>query len=133
MTDKIVVVATLWCKDHEILHCESSLNRQQDVKIERVLIVDEEEHLAHKLLYRSWNDNVNRTRGAIFVKLDPDMEFNDDYALHDLCELHKMHRDIAHIQCSLFDIPTDQIINGLNSYSPNVVFNDPIDPLRPSS
>jgi hypothetical protein len=131
MTDKIVVVSTLWCRDHEILQCEPSLNKQLDVKIERVLIVDEEEHTAHKRLYRSWNENVNKSRGAILVKLDPDMEFNDDYALHDLYELHKKHEKIAHIQCSLFDTPTDQIINGLNSYGTNVSFNDPTDQLRP--
>ncbi len=77
------------------------------------------EYEAHNMLWAAWN--AAKTDHDIFVKIDADTILNRSSALEEICQLFKQP-DVTGVQIPLHDFFTDELINGLNAFSPLVTF-----------
>ena len=107
--------------------CIAAIRAQEGVVTSHVIISGLKEKEAHNALWRSWRDA--QSSNDIFVKIDADTVLASKDTLRQLCELFASDRRITGVQMPLHDYMTDGFINGLNSFSTKVVFNDTKDEL----
>jgi hypothetical protein len=122
-----IFVGTLYSREGDMPHVTSAIARQKHVTITHVVISDYPEREAHNRLWASWRENQHKH--SMFVKIDADTVLAHDEVLCQLWQLMSSNPRITGIQAPLHDFLTDSYINGLNCFSPKVIFQDSKDDL----
>jgi hypothetical protein len=122
-----IFVGTMFVNEGDFKACVDAILAQQGVTVSHTIISGMKEKEAHNALWKSWRD----AKGShdLFVKVDADTVLRDTTTLQTIyAEFAKNHR-VTGLQAPLHDYMTDGLINGLNVFSPRVVFNDTKDEL----
>jgi hypothetical protein len=121
MSTPRVFVGTLYCKEGDFQeHCKM-ISLQRDVNISHHVIADLPEKDAHNSLWDAWNRS--KTEYDLFVKIDADTVLRDEETIKRIWALFEGNPRLTGIQAPLHDYMTDGLINGLNCFSPKVIFN----------
>lgn len=124
MTDNLrVFVGTLECGEAEFELCRQRIACQEGVVVEHVVFSNLPELEAHQRLFETWN--LRRQEFDLFVKVDADTVLVDERALFRLWELFTTDPEVTAVQAGLHDYFTDEMIAGLNCFSPEVSFSRP--------
>lgn len=121
-----VLVGTLASGEAELEESKAMIARQSGVIVEHVVISGLPELEAHNRLFQLWNERRGTT--DLFVKVDGDTILKDDSALSRIYTLFG-DDDVTAAQIPLHDYFTDDLIVGLNCFSPAVSFGLSDDPL----
>jgi hypothetical protein len=116
-----IFVGTLACGESEFDSCCAAIAAQTGVSVTHHLIVNQPEFEAHNMLWAAWNDN--KTTHDLFVKIDADTVLNRNTALREIADLFKDTK-VTGAQIPIHDYFTDDLINGLNAFSPRVIFKN---------
>lgn len=121
-----VLVGTLASGEAELEESKKAIARQTGVTVEHVVISGLPELEAHNRLFQLWNERRSTT--DLFIKVDGDTILVDDSAL---CRIYGLFEDdeVTAAQIPLHDYFTDDLIVGLNCFSPAVSFGLSNDPL----
>lgn len=124
MTNNLrVFVGTLECGEAEFELCRQRIACQEGVVVEHVVFSNLPELEAHQRLFETWN--LRRQEFDLFVKVDADTVLVDERALFRLWELFTTDPEVTAVQAGLHDYFTDDMIAGLNCFSPEVSFSRP--------
>ncbi|MFA7275263.1 MAG: hypothetical protein WC043_00490 [Pseudobdellovibrionaceae bacterium] len=115
-----IFVGTLACGEAEFESCCAAIAAQTGVQITHHVIKDQPEYEAHNMLWRAWSDN--KSSHDLFVKIDADTVLNRNDALKDIAALF-CEPDVTGAQILIQDYFTDDLIAGLNAFSPLVEFH----------
>lgn len=121
MTKPRVFVGTMYSREAEFCDSAQMVAQQQDlVSLYHHVVSDLPEAEAHNVLWSEWN----RVKGNydLFVKVDADTILRDYRAIADVWKLFENPR-VTGAQLKLYDYFTDDLIAGLNFFTPQVVFN----------
>ena len=121
-----VFVGTMFCGEGDFDECRRAINDQRGVSITHVIIAHRPEKEAHNSLWQAWRDV--KADHDIFVKIDADTVLRSPDTLRLISDQFTDPR-VTGLQAPLHDYMTDGHINGLNAFSPRVVFNDTRDDL----
>lgn len=116
-----IFVGTLCCGEGDYDDCVNSVLRQSNVIVEHVIIRDLPEQEAHNELYVLWT--LIKQSFDAFVKVDADTVLAHDNVLASYANMLSDNSRVTGIQAPLHDYFTDDMINGLNCYTPSVVFS----------
>lgn len=122
-----VFVGTMRAGEGDFDKCCESVGSQQGVDVEQVIISGFSEKEAHNVLWEKWN--AVKHEFDMFVKVDADTTLANNRTLQSFWELIQSNPRTTGIQAPLLDFFTDGYINGLNCFSPKVVFTTTKDPL----
>lgn len=114
-----IFVGTLACGEAEFEACCEAVAAQQGVQVTHHVIENQPEYEAHNALWEAWNRN--KASHDLFVKIDADTVLNRDTALKEIADLFRQ-KDVTGAQILLLDYYTDDLISGLNAFSPQVQF-----------
>lgn len=117
-----IFIGTMYSGEGEIGHCCEMINNQEFVEIEHVIISHLPEKAAHNALWNEWRQRKDSF--DLFVKVDADTTLLDSFLLARIAEKMLHNPRITGLQAPLFDYMTNDMINGLNCFTPKVVFND---------
>jgi len=107
--------------------CREAIANQEGVTVSHTLISNLKEKEAHNALWTSWRSQ--QADHDLFVKIDADTVLRSNNTLHLIYEQFAANPRVTGFQAPLHDYMTDGHINGLNAFSPKVVFNDTRDDL----
>lgn len=113
-----IFVGTLYAGEAEFEESQNAIANQERVQIYHHVIKDLPEYEAHNRLWSAWN--ARKYDFDLFVKVDADTILNRATALAEIYALFE--GDVTGVQIPLWDYFTDDLINGLNAFSPAVVF-----------
>lgn len=123
-----VFVGTMYYNEGDYDECVAAIRRQRNVDVTHVIISNLPERIAHNQLWSAWR--LNKDKGFdFFVKVDADTVLAHDDVLSEISKLFESNHRITGIQAPLHDYFTDSFINGLNCFTPKVVFQDTTDGL----
>jgi len=123
-----IFVGTMYCGEGDYSKCVKSILDQRGVIIKHTVIANLPEKEAHNRLWQTWRD-VQKTGFDMFVKVDADTVLAHDEVLLEFWRMMQANPRITGIQAPLHDYFTDNLINGLNCFSPRVTFRDTADEL----
>ena len=115
-----IFVGTLYSGEAELEECRAAVAAQRDVVVEHHVISNLPEHEAHATLWEAWNSVKGQF--DLFAKIDADTVLRDETVLSTVQALFAADKDVTGAQVLLHDYFTDQLIAGLNFFSPEVVF-----------
>lgn len=121
-----ILVGTLASGEAELEECKAAIARQTGVTVEHVVVSGLQELEAHNRLFQLWNERRGTT--DLFVKVDGDTILKDDSTLSRIYDLFE-DDEVTAAQIPLHDYFTDDLIVGLNCFSPAVSFGLSDDPL----
>lgn len=119
MTNPRIFVGTLSCGEAEFDECVAVVAAQTGVSVTHHIIKNEPEFEAHNMLWAAWESQKHAH--DLFVKIDADTVLNRDTALLEIYQLY-IDPAVTGAQILLHDYFTDDVISGLNSFSPAVQF-----------
>lgn len=119
MTNPRIFVGTLSSGEAEFDECVGAVAAQAGVIVTHHIIKNQPEFEAHNMLWAAW-DNQKHVHD-LFVKIDADTVLNRDTALAEIFTLFE-NSEVTGAQIPLWDYFTDDVINGLNCFSPAVQF-----------
>lgn len=122
-----IFVGTLYSGEGDYVKCIEAINEQTSVLITHTVINRLPEREAHNALWQQWN--VIKENYDLFVKIDADTVLCHGNVLSDIWELFVKNNRVTGVQAPLHDYMTDELINGLNCFSPRVKFNRTTDEL----
>lgn len=122
-----IFVGTMYTNEGDFQKCIEQIQAQEGVIVSHHLISGMKEKEAHNALWRAWRQA--QSTHDLFVKIDADTVLASDRTLQQLSELFRNNSRLTAVQCPLHDYMTDGFINGLNAFSPRVIFNDTNDEL----
>jgi hypothetical protein len=122
-----VFIGTLYVNEGDFEQCSSMIKRQTNCSIEHQVISGLRERDAHNALWHSWNER--KSNFDLFVKVDADTILASEHTISDIWQVFSSNPRITGVQSPLYDYMTMTLINGLNAFSPRVVFNESIDNL----
>ena len=122
-----ILVGTMACGEKEFPACQQAIAAQKYVIVKHYVIENKPEIVAHQELFQYWNEN--RSDFDLFVKIDADTVLEKDDSLFKLWKIFSTDSEISAVQTGLLDYFSNQMISGLNSFSPEVSFSIPTDPL----
>lgn len=122
-----IFVGTMYCGENDYAKCVDAIKSQRLVAVEQVTVSNLPEHDAHNALWKEWRSRQNNY--DLFVKVDADTVLKNDMILHTIASLFLANSRLTGVQAPLHDFFTDSHINGLNCFSPKVIFRDTTDPL----
>lgn len=122
-----VFVGTMHYQEGDFQSCLRSVHAQKEIKLTHFLISGLGEAEAHRELWAAWR--TARGSHDMFVKVDADTELAHDHVLSAFWSRMSLNERITGIQAPLHDHFTNDNINGLNCFSPRVIFRDSDDPL----
>lgn len=122
-----IFVGTMHCGEGDFAECCKALAGQQGVEVTHVIIADLPEKEAHNRLWQAWRDA--KTDHELFVKVDADTVLRSPDTLRVIHKQFSQDPRVTGLQAPLHDYMIDGHINGLNAFSPRVVFNDTKDDL----
>src|ERR1700680_4550668 len=117
-----IFVGTMHMQEGDFQACLASIQAQENVVVSHVIISGLKEKEAHNALWNAW-----RQQGPyndLFIKIDADTVLANTNILRNFWDLFQTNPRITGVQAPLHDYFTDSFINGLNSFSKKVVFND---------
>jgi hypothetical protein len=114
-----VFVGTMTHGEAEFDACVAAIAAQTGVAVTHHIIRDQPELEAHNQLWSAWD--MAKPSHDLFVKIDGDTILNRDTALAEIATLFS-NPDVTGAQIPLHDYFTDDLINGLNAFSPAVKF-----------
>jgi len=103
----------------ELEACIQAVRHQKGVEVTHQIISDMPEYQAHNKLWEEWGKQ--RSQHDVFVKVDADTILSRPSALREVSELFKK-RGVTGAQIMLHDYYTNDLISGLNAFSPQVEF-----------
>lgn len=116
-----VFFGTMYSDESEFEESRQMIHSQKDLlEIKHVVIEGLEEREAHNILWQSWNSFKNDF--DLFVKVDADTILGDEYSISRVWSLFRENPRVTGVQVRLKDYYTDDLISGLNFFSPAVVF-----------
>lgn len=122
-----IFVGTMYTQEGEFQDCIARIQAQEGVVVTHVIISNLKEKEAHNALWKAWRDA--KDSHDLFVKIDADTVLATTTMLADIYAQFVANQRVTGLQAPLFDYMTDSMINGLNVFSPRVVFNDTNDEL----
>ncbi len=122
-----IFVGTMYMQEGDFQTSLAEVQAQEGVTVSHVIISGLKEKEAHNALWNAWRHQG--PHNDLFVKIDADTVLASHTTLRDLWDLFQTDLRITGIQAPLHDYFTDGPINGLNSFSTKVVFNDTKDEL----
>jgi len=129
MNQPKIFVGTLEAGESEFEECCQVISRQRNVEITHHIISHLPELDAHNQLWKKWEDV--KKGYDLFVKVDADTILIDKLALHRIWKLFEGDRRVTGAQILLHDYFTDNLIPGLNSFTPKVKFQSTQNHLMP--
>jgi hypothetical protein len=123
-----IFVGTMYSGEGDFDECKKSINSQDNVVIEHVVIENLPEKEAHNALWESWRLRRSNDFKA-FVKIDADTVLSHNNVLSSFVKMLSENERVTGIQAPLRDYFTDDMINGLNCFTPKVTFRDTSDDL----
>lgn len=114
-----IFVGTLACGEAEFDECCAAIAAQTGVDVTHHTIRNQPEYQAHNMLWAAWNEN--KSTHDLFVKIDADTVLNRNTALSEIAALFSTP-DVTGAQILIQDYFTDDLISGLNAFSPQVEF-----------
>lgn len=114
-----IFVGTLECGEAEFDDCCTAIRSQTDVHVVHHVVSNQPEHEAHGRLWNAWTQAKDDF--DLFVKVDADTVLCRRTALAEIAHLFS-DPDVTGVQIQLHDYFTDQLISGLNAFSPAVAF-----------
>lgn len=126
MSNPKVFVGTMYCGEGDFDLSTASISSQVGVEVVRMVISNLPEKEAHNALWSAWRER--QSSFDCFLKVDADTVLAHPNVIASYVELLK-NPDITGIQAPLADYFTDDLINGLNCFSPKVTFRDTADDL----
>jgi hypothetical protein len=122
-----IFVGTMYCREGDFIDCCHAINKQTSVIITHHIIKDMPEKEAHNELWSAWR--AAKQDHDMFVKIDADTVLTNNEILSEFWNVMQNNVRVTGIQAPLLDYFTDGYINGLNCFSPKVVFQDTTDGL----
>lgn len=122
-----IFVGTMYTQEGEFKDCVARIEAQENVKVSHIVISNLKEKEAHNALWKAWRDV--KDVHDLFVKIDADTVLASTTTLADIYAQFAADKRVTGLQAPLYDYMTDSLINGLNVFSPQVVFNDTNDEL----
>jgi len=122
-----IFVGTMYTQEGDFQTSLFRIQKQEDVTVTHFIVSGLKEKEAHNALWHAWKDQ--RDGHDLFVKVDADTVLTDRQTLSRIYSLFKQNPRVTGMQAPLHDYMTDSLINGLNAFSPTVVFNDTQDEL----
>lgn len=120
MTQPRIFVGTMSSGEAEFAESQDSVFTQRDVAITYFLISNEPEWEAHNVLWSSWN--AAKDSHDLFIKVDADTILNRDTLFREIADTMLTNPKITGAQIPLFDHFTQELILGLNCFTPQVIF-----------
>ena len=120
MTNPRIFVGTLYSGEAEFGECCDLILQQKDVEVEHVVISHLPELEAHNALWAAWN--AAKHCHDLFAKIDADTVLINGTALRRVFALFAADRRVTGAQLLLHDYFADQLIAGVNFFSPAVIF-----------
>lgn len=117
-----IFVGTMYCQEGDFIDCRRAIDKQTSVIITHHVIKDMPEKEAHNALWSAWR--AAKQDHDMFVKIDADTVLTNDRILSEFWQVMQNNQKVTGIQAPLLDYFTDGYINGLNCFSPRVVFQD---------
>lgn len=128
MTAPRIFVGTMYVAEGDFERCIARIREQRDVEVTHHIVSNMREKEAHNSLWKAWRDN--KDSHSLFVKVDADTVLESELTLRFIWEQFNANPRVTGLQAPLHDYMTDGLINGLNAFSPRVVFNDTRDELH---
>ena len=116
-----IFVGTLYCNEGDFVESCRLISMQQNVNITHHIVENMPEKEAHNSLWTAWNsvkDNYN-----LFIKIDADTVLCNENTISEIWKLFEGNSTLTGVQAPLIDYMTNSFINGLNCFSPKVIFN----------
>lgn len=127
MENPRIFVGTMYTNEGDFQLSMDRIRRQEGVTVTHFIVAGLKEKEAHNALWHAWKDQ--RPGHQLFVKVDADTVLADRQTLRHIYDLFAADPRVTGLQAPLHDYMTDGLINGLNAFSPHVVFNDTQDEL----
>jgi hypothetical protein len=122
-----IFVGTMYTQEGDFQVCLQRIREQEDVTVSHFIVSGLGEKEAHNALWHAWRQAA--PHNDLFVKIDADTVLVSPRTLREISDQFLAHPEITGIQAPLHDYFTDGFINGLNTFSTKVVFNDTRDEL----
>lgn len=122
-----IFVGTLHSGEGDYIKCIEAIHEQTAVDVTHVTISNLSEKQAHNELWQKWREN--KAAHDLFVKIDADTVLSHKSVLSRIYECFARDQNITGLQAPLHDYMTNDLINGLNCFSTDVVFLDTYDDL----
>ncbi len=119
MTSPRIFVGTLECGEAEFEECRAAIQGQLGVIVTHMVISNQPELEAHNQLWSAWA--THKHDHDLMVKVDADTVLSRPTALKEISDLFD-DPAVTGAQILLHDYFTDQLIAGLNAFSPVVEF-----------
>jgi hypothetical protein len=117
-----VFFGTMYSGEAEYEMCKNAIHIQRELKnLHHEVIEGLPEKEAHNELWTSWEKE--KSHFDLFVKIDADTILCDDHAISRVWELFNENKRVTGAQLRLHDFFTDDLISGLNFFTPIVRFN----------
>lgn len=117
-----ILIGTLFSGENEFSTCLESLTKQDYRNFEHFIIKNLPNKEAHDLLYRKFMSE--RDNFELFLKLDADMVFLNDYALRSIVKEFERDKNLDHAQFAVHDWYSDQPIMGVHVTSRNAIWQE---------
>lgn len=115
-----VFVGTLHSNEGDFEKCCEAISLQRNVVVTHKIISNMNERDAHNALWTTWREH--QSTHDVFVKVDADTVLISDDTLATICHALESQKATG-LQAPLHDFMTDNLINGLNAYTSDVVFH----------
>lgn len=127
MNQPRIFVGTMYTQEGDFLECLRRIQEQEGVIVSHFIVSGLKEKEAHNALWHAWRGQ--QKTHDLFVKVDADTVLSTPQTLAQIWELFATNPRLTGVQAPLHDYMTDSFINGLNCFSPRVIFNDTQDEL----
>ena len=117
----------MYTQEGDFLTCMRRIQEQKNVIVSHFIVSGLKEKEAHNALWHAWRGQQKTM--DLFVKVDADTVLATENTLSQLWSLFAAEPRLTSVQAPLHDYMTDGFINGLNAFSPKVIFNDTQDEL----
>jgi len=123
-----IFVGTMHSQEGEFDACCKRIKEQFGVEVTHFIVTGLNEKDAHNALWDEWNKQ--KYSHDLFVKVDADTILAGHDTLCNIAEQFTINPRLTGMQMPLYDYMTDDLINGLNAFSPAVIFSVSKDNLR---
>lgn len=117
----------MYTQEGDFLECLKRVQEQEGVTVSHFIVAGLKEKEAHNALWHAWRHQQHCH--DLFIKIDADTVLSSTQTMSQIWSLFSENPRLTGVQAPLHDYMTDQFINGLNCFSPKVIFNDTQDEL----
>lgn len=115
-----IFVGTMYSEESEFIESSDKISAQKGVVVEHHIIKGMREFEAHNELWSAWGSR--KQDFDLFIKVDADTIIDDDLMFSKIFSEFNKNPRLTGMQIPLHDYFTDDLIAGLNCFSPKVVF-----------